>query len=257
MSRSDSGSPLIRAFAIAEAKSSVGVFAPRSGQCSEVVEEVEKDHLLLLHRYAAPQFGVVATEDLLGELEHPRKILLGDAEQRHDHVQRVIHRNISDEVALGTDVAHLVNGDLGQLVDVNLQVAHRFWSKPVGADRPHVPVVRVVHVDQRAQAHAGLELGTRLVVGLGGLQQRTRLADPQIVCPLDVHDVGVLGDRPERPVRRDVDIRHGGMGAQVGQGAVQSFLVRVGGGIRQHLRGVVDDRRAHSLLLVECGRHEC
>ena len=211
---------------------------------------------LLLHRDAAPQFGVVSAEDLLRELEHPREVLLGDAEQRHDDVQRVIHRNIGDEVALGTDVAHLVDGDLGQLVDVDLQVAHGFWPEPVGADGPHVPVVRVVHVDQRAQAHAGVELGARLVVGLRGLQQRSRLADPQVVRPLDVHDVGVLGDRPERTVRRHVDVRDGRVGAKVGQGGVESFLVGVGGGVREHLGGVVDDWRAHSLLLVECCHYE-
>ena len=91
---SDSGSPSMRPLAIAEARSSVGCLAPRCGQRGEIGEEVER----------APRAGppvlsprlmllVVAAEHLLGQLVHPREVVLGQAEQRHDHVEREVDRD--------------------------------------------------------------------------------------------------------------------------------------------------------------------
>ena len=79
-------------------------------------------------------------------------------QQRHDHVERVIDRDLLNEIAFGPDGHHLVDVDLGQLVDANLQRPHRLWAKPVRADRTHHPVLRVVQVDQRAYARGGLQL---------------------------------------------------------------------------------------------------
>jgi hypothetical protein len=55
------------------------------------------------------------------------------------------------------------------------------------------------------------------IVGLGGLQQRPGLAEKQVVGPFDLHDVRVLGDRPKRSVRRNVDQADRCVGAQVRQ----------------------------------------
>ena len=57
-----------------------------------------------------------------------------------------------------------------------------------------------------------------------------------------VHDVGVLGDRPERPVVRHVDPRHRGVGAQMGQRRMQFRLVGVRLRVGEHLGGFVHDR---------------
>ncbi len=88
------------------------------------------------------------------------------------------------------------------------------------------------------------------VVGRGGRQQRARLGQEQVVGPLDGHDVGVLGDRPERPVRRVVDPRNGFVGPQMGERGVQPGVVGVRRRIGQYFRGVVhsghgDRRTAH------------
>ena len=91
---SDSGSPSMRPLAIADARSSVGLFAAGGGQPGEVGEEVEQNLQLLLGSRAALVLVVVATEHLLGQLVHPREILLGQAEQRHDHVKREIDRDL-------------------------------------------------------------------------------------------------------------------------------------------------------------------
>ena len=58
----------------------------------------------------------------------------------------------------GPDVAHPVDVALGQLVDADLEIAHGLRAEPVRADRAHLAVVRVVHVDQGAQPDAGLDV---------------------------------------------------------------------------------------------------
>ena len=188
---------------------------------------------------------VVAAEHLLGQLEHPREVFLGQPEQRKDHVQREVHRYLGDEVALRSDLTHPVDVALGQLVDPRLEIAHGLWPKPVRADRPHLPVMRIVHVHQGADADPGLDLGLEDVVGLGGGQQGTRLGQEQVVGALDVHDVGVLGDRPERPVGRIVDPRHRIVGSQMGECRVQPVVVGVCRRIGQYLGGFVHRWRAH------------
>jgi hypothetical protein len=61
-------------------------------------------------------------------------------------------------------------------------------------------MLRIVHVNQRAHPDSGLAF-----VVLGSDEHRPGVIGEHIVCPLDVHDVGVLGDRPERLVGRHFD----------------------------------------------------
>ena len=190
-------------------------------------------------------FGVVAAEHLLGQLEHPRKVFLRQAEQGKDHVEREIHGDLGDVVTLGPDVTHSVDVLLGQLVDPRLEIAHGLWPEPIRADRPHLSVVRVVHVDQGADADAGFYLSLQCIVGLGGGQQRAGFRQEQIVRALDGHDVGVLGDRPERPVRRVVDPRHRIVRPQMGECGVQPGVIGICRRIGQYLGGVVHGWRAH------------
>jgi len=106
-------------------------------------------------------------------------------------------------------------------------------------------MLRVVHVDQRAQPHPGVQLLARHVVALGSGQQRPGFVDEQIVGPLDFHDVGVLGDGPERPVGPDIDQRHRRMGAQVGQRRMQPRFVGIRRRISEYPRCLVKDWCAH------------
>ena len=87
---------------------------------------------------------------------HPREVLFGQAEQRKDHVEREVEAIVGDEVAFRPDVAHRVDVALGEFVDADLERAHRLGPEPVGADGANLAVVGVVHVDQRADAHAEL-----------------------------------------------------------------------------------------------------
>ena len=229
-----------------------GVLPPGGRQRGEVGEEVhEHREQILGGAFAALVFGVVAAEHLLGELEHARKVLFGHAEQRQDHIQRVVHGDLGDEVAFGSDLPHPVDVASGQLVDSNLQVAHGFRAEPVGADLAHVAVVRVVHVDQRAQPDPGVLLLFHHVVALGGHQQGARAADEQFVVPLHRHDVGVLGDRPERPVGLVVDPRHRAVRPQMRQRRMEPVVVRVGGRIGQDRRGLLG-LRVHIQIRCRC-----
>jgi hypothetical protein len=88
----------------------------------------------------------------------------------------------------------------GEFVDAKLHGAHGLRAEPVAADCAHHAVLRVVHVDQRADADASLDF-----VGLRSHQHRTGRVGEHVVGVFDRHDVGVLGDGPERAITVDVD----------------------------------------------------
>ncbi len=237
----------MRPLAIADARSSVGCSRRDAVSAEKYAKKSSRICELLLRGGAAlVVLLVVAAEHLLRQLVHPREILLGQAEQRHDHVEREVHRDLGDEVAFRADVAHPVDVALGQKVGLHLQVAHGLGAEPVRADGPDLAVMRIVHVDEGAQTHPGVELLLGEVVGRGGGKQRPRLGQEQVVGALDGHDVGVLGDRPERSVRRVVHPRHGIVRPQMGQRRVQTCVIGIGRRIGKNLRGVVHRRRAHT-----------
>ena len=87
------------------------------GERDEVLEEVLQRLHELFGRRAAGQLRVGGAEQLLGELQHAREVLLGQAEDRQDHLQRVVHGDVGDEVALAAELGHAVDVPLRQLGD--------------------------------------------------------------------------------------------------------------------------------------------
>ncbi len=77
------------------------MFAARRGHRVEVLEHVQQRRQLIPFGGAALELAVVAAEQLLGQLEHAREVGFREAQQRHDHVERVIHRDLLGEVAFG------------------------------------------------------------------------------------------------------------------------------------------------------------
>jgi hypothetical protein len=93
-----------------------------------------------------------------------------------------------------TNIAQLVDVNLGEFVNADLQRAHGLRPEPVRADRADLAVLWIVHVNQRAHVGLGLQ-----ILVLGTHQDRARTIDEKPVGTLDRRDVGVLGDRPGRP----------------------------------------------------------
>ena len=110
-------------------------------------------------------------------------------------------------------------------------------------------MVRIVHVDQRAQADAGLAFGTLFLIELGDLEERARVVGEQLVVPFDVHHVGVLGDGPEGCVRGHVHPGHRFVGACVSQRLVKPLLIGVGLGLGEHAGCGSGGLCGHSILL--------
>ena len=54
---------------------------------------------------------------------HEREIVLGDAEQRHDHIQRIVDPDRLHEVAFTAGGGQLVDEPLGQRVHLLLKLA--------------------------------------------------------------------------------------------------------------------------------------
>ena len=238
---SESGSPSIVALAIADARSSVGFSRRDAVSCVEVLEHLEQ-RASLLFRGAALNLGVVAAEQFLGELEHPREVGLGNAEHRHDHVQRVVHRDLLDEVALHTGRQHLC----------------RRIASPVRRREPSTPAWPSGGTSRRPIARITRCCGSSMWISVPcrplGLcsspslvdQHRPRRVGEHVLCPLDRHDVGVLGDGPERLVVGHVDPRHRSVGPQMGQRAHAVSSRRYTPAGRRAPWRLVHDRRSHS-----------
>ncbi len=202
--------------------------AARGGELGEVVEEVEQYRELLLQVGRTPQLLVVAAEELLGQHEHAVEVALGQAEEREDHVERVVHRDVAHEVAFGAQLGHAVDEADRQLLHAVLHALESVGLEPSRRDGPVRLVIRLVHVDERAQ-HLPLLDGQRL----GGLarQKGPRRAQEERVVPFHLHHVGVTRDRPEGAVARLVDPMHRRLPAQEGGGLVEALFVCVSRGV--------------------------
>ncbi len=203
---SDSGSPSITALAIAEARSSVG-FSRRDAVSAVKYWNISSSADIWSSAVdAALELVVVAAEQFLRELEHHREVGLRHAEQRHDHVQRVIHRDLLDEVALRTD----------------RRPSCRRRSWPARRCEPSSPAWPSAGTSRRRSPGPSRCCGSSMWISVltptpacsSSSSAVTRTGRGElvntVVGPLDVHDVRVLGDRPERLVARHLDPRHRG-----------------------------------------------
>ena len=160
--------------------------------------------------------GVGRTEEFLGQGHHARLVLSGNPEQGHDHVQRVEEGEVPDDVQVVRARMQPCRDRLpGQFPDAVLPLLQGGRPEPLGRDIPDHRVlgrVQVRHGLQDPQAPAGERHGER-VTGLvlqdrvvrAGLCRAAAGEDRGLL--LDLHDVGVLGDEPERVIALDVDLR--------------------------------------------------
>ena len=77
-------------------------------------------------RIAAPAFAaskvhILACEQLLCQFEHPRLVLLRNAEDLHEDAQRIMNRDIAHEIAGWTAFGHAIDAGAGNGADAMLQ----------------------------------------------------------------------------------------------------------------------------------------
>ncbi len=166
--------------------------ARQPGEVRHEVEHHLEDRVVLAR---PPDVRVLRAEQLLGELEHLGVVVLGQAEDREDHLKRVVHRDVAGEVALVTQRRHLVDILPGQLVDALRHALHVRRLEPVVDEVAMGLVLVAVHLHEalhRRPAPSGVALGV-----LAGGERGLRLVGEHLRVPFDLHDVGVLRDRPE------------------------------------------------------------
>ncbi len=83
----------------------------------------DRDRILAL---GAAEVGILGAEDLLREPQHPRLVRLRHAEDAHDHVQRIVERDVAREVALAAELEHAVD---------EAPREHRQTSRPISFRR--------------------------------------------------------------------------------------------------------------------------
>ena len=107
-------------------------------------------------------------------------------------------------------------------------------------------VIGVVHVDQRAQHLAATTGLGRGLNGRGGEQRARRVAEVLVVA-LDIEDVGVPGDRPERPVALRLHPHDRVLASQHPARGVEPLLVRVRGRVHEDIGEIGQVGQAHGV----------
>ena len=174
------------------------VFPPLPAELREVVLEVP-DHVDQRRRLeGALHVRVRRAEHLLRQLQHQRLVALRDPQDRHDHAQRIPHRDVLEEVALAPEFSESVHVLRGEFVDTARQASQVLAPEPLLRERAVPRMVRIVHLHQGADevpaAHQLLHDG----VQHPRPENRSRVVDEKPVVALHQLDVGVAGQRPER-----------------------------------------------------------
>ena len=172
--------------------------APRRGELREVRLEVAHNIENVFGLKRAAHVRVAGAEQFLRELEHDRLIAFGHTENRHDHAQRIPNRHVLDEVAFAAEVGHPVDVLLRQRIDPALQLAQVRPHEPRLREHAVLGVIRIVHLHQRADEVAPAEHLLHHPSDRRRPQGRARVVDETGLVQLDVFDISVFRDRPER-----------------------------------------------------------
>ena len=173
------------------------------GQLVEVPVEVRDDLDRLLGRHdVASQVGILGAEHLLGELDHPRVVGLGQSEDRQDDLQGVREGDVLVEVGFTAERLELVDGLTAELVEPVGQAPDARRLEPVVGELAVLGVVGLVHMDEGADLGAARGPHRELRVAS---EDRDRRVGEIVRPPLDVEHCVVADDRPEGLVARLID----------------------------------------------------
>ena len=212
------------------------------GERDEVLEEVLQRLHELFGRGAAGHLRVGGAEQLLGELQAGGGSPPREAEDREDHVQRVVDGDVGDEVAFAPEVGHAVDIPLGELGDALVETRQRLRKEPVRRDVPVDGMIGSIHVDESPQHIPG---GGALVIAGLRAKEGTGRVEPPLVLPFDLHHVGVLGHRVEGIEVLGFDAVHGRLAPEQRACRVEARLVRVCGRIGEDPPGLLDGQVDH------------
>ena len=197
------------------------------GQVVEVADEIGDRCFDALHDVVgALELGVLGREQLLGEAQHPREVALGQAEDRQDHVQRVVHRDVGGEVALAVELDHPLQRASRQLGKSSLELREVLGQEPIGGQIPVLPVLDTIHLDERL--HEVTVLCTMFVRDPSSEDRAWGVQEHGWVL-FDVEHVGVAGEDVERVEVGMFDVVHRVLAPEQCGAAVPVGLVGVGG----------------------------
>ena len=133
-------------------------------------------------------------EHLLGELEHSRVVLFRKPENREDHLKGEGQGDFRVEVDFPAASFQRRESLSAQLIQPRLQLAHASGLEPVVGEHAVLPVLRIVHVDERLRPWSPLRphLQDRIE-----RQDRFGAIREQIGLGLDLEDLLPADDRPE------------------------------------------------------------
>ncbi len=210
------------------------------GQLGEVVHEVEQDRhgCLVLHRPG--HVGVFGPEELLGQLEHPRVVVLGQAEDGQDHVQREVDGDIVGEVTALAHGRHPVDRRAGQRVDAVLHALDVAGLEPVVDDVAVGLVLVTVHLDERLDRRVGHVVQPRF-----GHERRHRCVGEEVGVPLDLHHVRMRRQRPELGVSRHRHLQDRRRVADLLRRRMPCDRIGIGGGVGEDGAEAVHGGPAH------------
>ena len=187
-SSSESFSPSMSAWISVVTMSSVG-FLPRS---SAIGHRVHDQFHRRLRGIDVGVLGVLAAGHLVGPAEQLVAVVLWNAEQAGDGLQRKLARHLLDEVAAALGGRGL--GDvLGTLGEFLLQPSDGPWRETAGDDLAQPGVVRRVHVEHDAALQ--LDLLT-FHLRRPNRDRTVQPAGEDVVALGHLFDIGVLGDDP-------------------------------------------------------------
>ena len=173
--------------------------------CDDAVEhliELEAElHLRLVAVLAlALEVGVVAREQLLGQLEDALLVVAVDAEHRREHAQRVALRDLLDEVALA--LARRASRPALRALSLTISSSRAMLARREESARhlAEVAVIGRVHLDDREHLpHRARRAPGHLHLLLAAQDHRAFAVAEQVGLARDVDDVGVPGDAPRSP----------------------------------------------------------
>ena len=142
---------------------------------------------------------IARPEDFLRHLHDELFIRARNAEDRVDHPQRIPERHFLHEITLAAQALHVVHMLLGKPGDPVFQLAQARRHEPALRQRAQLYVRGVIKVHQRAEQMRVAGHGFDPFLARNRAEIGPRAVDEDRVLALDLQNVGLFGDRPERP----------------------------------------------------------